>query len=110
MNFNGKQILFLLNTLVCLSQCKRIDLYDQSWHEGQHVIIDLKEGECLNLKDVGMEYSLTSIDTNDHCVYLHDRTECRGDRLRVALLTPCHWNIGACGNDFHERARSIILC
>lgn len=110
MNFNTLQILFSLTTLVCLSQSAKIGLYDNTWHEGETVVVALEDGECLNLEDVGMAFRVMSINTHGNCVYLYDSADCKGEQLRVAPGTPCHYDLSGCKNDFYRKARSMILC
>lgn len=110
MNCNGLQILFLLTTFVCLSQCAKIYLFEISYTESEPVVIHLQDGVCFNLSDVGMAYRVSAIDSNDYCVHLCDRADCKGLRLKVAPGTKCHWDLGQCGNNFDKKAVSIILC
>lgn len=107
---NSVKIIFLTTAVVCLSQCAKIDLCAGTNFSGDRVIIDLKDDECLNLRDVCMENSVCSVNSNDNCVYLYDEMDCQGNRVRVAPGTPCHYDLGACGNNFCRNARSVILC
>jgi len=111
MNFvSSEKIIFLITALVCLSQCAKIELYDSADFAGDLVRIDLQVDECLNLKDVCMDNSICSVNSNDNCVYLYDEIDCTGNRLLIAPGTPCHNHLGACGNHFWRKARSVMLC
>lgn len=104
------QLILLITAAVCLSQCAKINLYEHPNFGGKRVVINLKGDKCLNLMDVNMDKRAASIDSNGNCVYLHAESDCKGNHLRIAPGTPCHYDLGDCGNYFYRKARSAILC
>lgn len=89
----------------------RVALHERTHHNDESKSIDIKWGECYNLKDIDMEDRISSINfLKNDCIYLCDTNNCDGSCsvIKPDDIRNCMVNLANC--DFDKRAKSIRSC